>query len=267
MTSAPALVRPALTPPNDRRAPILERVRVPAPEPDGEPRDEPCAAAARCAPSFAMTLEREMRGLRAMSCFGFGGSTAGRGIFDGELMIVAAAAVSDGWPYAGDAGDSEPGRGGEGEDPKLVSGWLKIRVGRGESGLWPRLWGCWLLELRGDMTVALDEEAAWAALVRFGLKASATGGRPEVRPVDCRTVAFAFASELAVGARREEGRFRRGGWSFVSGDLASGLELVEASVLVLDVLRRVPIEETTVVPDVTLVLVPMDDAALVPLLV
>ncbi len=79
-----------------------------------------------------MTFEREMRGLRAMSCFGFGGSTAGRGIFDGELMIVAAAAASDGWPYAGDAGDSERER--SGEDPKLVSGWLKIRVGRGESG-------------------------------------------------------------------------------------------------------------------------------------
>ena len=31
-------------------------------------------------------------------------------------------------------------RGGEGEDPKFVSGWLKIRVGRGESGLWPRLY-------------------------------------------------------------------------------------------------------------------------------
>lgn len=46
MTSAPALARPALTPPNDRLAPKLERVRVPAPL-DGEPRDEPCAAAAR----------------------------------------------------------------------------------------------------------------------------------------------------------------------------------------------------------------------------
>ncbi len=51
----------------------------------------------------------------------------------------------------------------------------------------------------------------------------------------------------------------------MSGDLVSGLELVEASVFVLDVLRRVPMDETTVVPDVTLVLVPMDDTTLVPL--
>ena len=210
-----------------------------------------------------MTLEREMRGLRAMSCLGLGGSTAGRGIFDGELIIVAAAAVSDGWPNAGDVGDSDPDPTRGGEDPKLVSGWLKIRVGRGESGFWFWFGGCWL-GLRGDTMTALEEDAAWAALVRFGFGASVTGGRPEVRPVaDCRTAVFVFARELAVGARREEGRLRREGWSFVSGDLTSALELVEASVLLLDVLRLVPIDETTVVPDVTLVLVPIDDTALV----
>ena len=132
MISEPALARPGFTPPNDRRAPMLERVR--APELDGEPRETPWAAAALCAPSFAMTFEREIRGLRATSCFGFGGMTAGRGILDGELaaslMIVAAAAVSDGW-YAGDEGDS----GVAGLLTKFVSGWLKILVGRGEEGL------------------------------------------------------------------------------------------------------------------------------------
>ncbi len=59
---------------------------------------------------------------------------------------------------------------------------------------------------------ALEEDAAWAALARFVFGASATDGRPEVRPVmDCRTVAFVRASELAVGASREEGRLRRDG--------------------------------------------------------
>lgn len=95
MPSAPALARPDLTPPNDLRAPKLERVR-----PVGDDA-EPCAAAARCAPTFAMTREREMRGLRATSAFGFGGSTAGRGILDGELSSmfeksVEAAAPRDG---------------------------------------------------------------------------------------------------------------------------------------------------------------------------
>ena len=88
----------------------------------------PCAAAALCAPSFAMTREREMRGLRATSCFGFGGSTVGRGILDGELsaMIIAAAAPSDGPPATDDAGE---------DIVRFVSGWLKMRVGRGDIGL------------------------------------------------------------------------------------------------------------------------------------
>ncbi len=104
MTSEPPLALPDLTPPNERRAPTLDRVRPP---PLGEPSvdsAEPCAAAARCAPSFAMTRERDSRGLRATSCFGLGGITAGRGIFEGELaasveplpMIDVAAAVSEG---------------------------------------------------------------------------------------------------------------------------------------------------------------------------
>lgn len=102
--SAPALARPDFTPPNDLRAPKLERVR-----PAGDDAF-PCAAA-RCAPTFAMTREREMRGLRATSAFGFGGSTAGRGILDGELSStleksVEAAAPRDGW-YAGE--DGAPG--------------------------------------------------------------------------------------------------------------------------------------------------------------
>lgn len=96
--SEPVLALCDLTPPNDLRAPVLERIRPPA----GEPSTVPWAAAALRAPSFAITRERDMRGLRATNCFGFGGNTAGRGIFDGELagstlpMIDVAAAVSDG---------------------------------------------------------------------------------------------------------------------------------------------------------------------------
>ena len=106
--SVPALVRPALTPPSERlaRSPMLERVRAPD-TPLGEPgAPAAAAAAARCAPSFATTREREMRGLRAMSCFGFGGSTAGRGIFDGELSSAFAKSAVAAAPSEGScAGD------------------------------------------------------------------------------------------------------------------------------------------------------------------
>ena len=111
---------------------MLERVRAPPDAPTGDVSAAavpvPCAAAARCAPSFAMTREREMRGLRATSCFGFGGSTVGRGILDGELsaMIIAAAAPSDVPPATDDAGE---------DIVRFVSGWLKMRVGRGDIGL------------------------------------------------------------------------------------------------------------------------------------
>ena len=66
----------------------------------------PCAAAARWAPSFAMTREREMRGLRATRALGFGGMTAGRGIFDGELSSAFAKSAVAAAPSEGScAGD------------------------------------------------------------------------------------------------------------------------------------------------------------------
>lgn len=52
--------------------------------------------AARWAPSFAITRERDMRGLRAISAFGFGG-TDSFGIPDGVPSIVVAAAVKEGF--------------------------------------------------------------------------------------------------------------------------------------------------------------------------
>ena len=189
MTSEPALARPDLTPPNERRAPTLDRVRPPFGEPS--PSEEACAAAARCAPSFAMTRERERRGLRAMSCFGLGGMTVGRGIFEGELaasaplvpMIDVAAAVSDAWCAGVALGEDDAGL------AKFVSGWLKILVGRGDSGL------------VAAAMVAFEEDAACVMLVRLGFCASATTGRPDVRPdADGRTAEVVLARELAVGA-------------------------------------------------------------------
>ena len=105
---------------------------------------------------------------------------------------------------------------------------------------------------------ALEDDETCATLVRFGFSfcASDTDGRPDVRPT-------VFARELAVGARREDVRLRREGCSFISVGFASVLELVDAAVLVLAKLRRVPMEETAVLPDVTLVLVPIDDTVLV----
>ena len=105
---------------------------------------------------------------------------------------------------------------------------------------------------------ALEDDETCATLVRFGFSfcASDTDGRPDVRPT-------VFARELAVGARREDVRLRREGCSFVSVGFASALELVDAAVLVLAKLRRVPMEETAVLPDVTLVLVPIDETVLV----
>ncbi len=186
MTSAPALARPLLTPPNDLRAPKLERVR-----PVGDDA-EPCAAAAaaRCAPTFAMTRDREMRGLRATSAFGFGGSTAGRGILDGELSSTLeksaeAAAPRDGW-YAGDAGD--PGL------PKFVKGWLNILSEDGDIG-----------DIRlppiGDLE-ALGIDDCF----------SETDGKPDVRPDTEGLIAvFTFARELAVGASSDEVLLRTAG--------------------------------------------------------
>ena len=105
---------------------------------------------------------------------------------------------------------------------------------------------------------ALEDDETCATLVPFGFSfcASDTDGRPDVRPT-------VFARELAVGARREDVRLRREGFSFVSMGFASALELVDAAVLVLAKLRRVPMEETAVLPDVTLVLVPIDETVLI----
>ena len=72
---------------------------------------------------------------------------------------------------------------------KFVSGWLKMRVGRGESGF----------EALGGLSA---EAATCAALMRFGLDelASATTGRPEVRPAfdGLWTGAAVLASELVL---------------------------------------------------------------------
>ncbi len=114
--------------------------------------------------------------------------------------------------------------------------------------------------------VAFEEDAVcvWATLARLGFCASASTGRPETRPeAEGRTAALVLARELAVGARREEVRLR----TLVrlpSGDLASPLELlVDAKLLVLARLFRVPIEETAAeVPDV-LFRVPIDDTVLI----
>ena len=233
--------------------PILERVRPP-PTPDlapGDPSPEPCAAAALCAPSLAMTREREMRGLRATSCFGFGGSTAGRGIFDGELaastaagpMIDVAAAVNEAWG-AGDVPDEDAGL------RRFVSGWLKILVGGGDIGLLARA------------MVALEEEArGWMMLARLGFCASATEERPEVRPDMDGFTAAAFASELAVGARREEVRFRM---LLSGGDFPSALlEVDDARAFVEARLRRVPMDEAAVEVPAMLDRVPIDDTVLV----
>ena len=72
---------------------------------------------------------------------------------------------------------------------RLVSGWLKILVGRGDSGL------------VAAAMVALEEDAACVMLVRLGFCASTTTGRPDVRPdADGRTAEVVLARELAVGA-------------------------------------------------------------------
>ena len=87
--SPPALARPPVfTPPSDLRAPTLERTRGAGASTDG-PVD--------CAPAFAMTRVREMRGFFAMRPFGRGGTAVG--MRDG-LASAVAAAVSDVW-YTG----------------------------------------------------------------------------------------------------------------------------------------------------------------------
>ena len=97
---------------------------------------------------------------------------------------------------------------------------------------------------------------------------SGSEDRPEGRPdVDGFTVVLVFARELAVGAKSDD-VLLRAVCSFASPvvlEPTSALELVEASVLVLATLRRVPIDETAVddAPVMALERVPIEDTALV----
>lgn len=242
MISDPPLARPDLTPPNDRRAPKLERVRV-----LGD-AGVPWAAAALWAPSFAMTREREMRGLRATRALGLGGMTAGRGIFDGELSSAFAKSAVAAAPSEGScAGDAfEAGL------PKFVRGWLKILLGGGD--------------IEGMRLPAGILDGPGMADARFWFSGSVE--RPEGRPdVDGFTAEFVFARELAVGAKSDD-VLLRAVCSFPSPvvlEPMSALELVEARVLVLAMLLRVPIEDTAVedAPVIALERVPIEETALV----
>ena len=114
-------------------APILDRVFpraafVPVPAPVAAPSVATrVTSASRCEASLAITLEREMRGLRPGSTFGFGGigglNTDGvaRPAAEPDLTMLSAAAVSDigGHIVAG------------------LGGWLKTFLGgeRGDCGL------------------------------------------------------------------------------------------------------------------------------------
>ena len=87
--------------------------------------DEP--EAALCAPNLAITREREIRGLRAMSAFGFGGT----GIRDAVVvcgwmllsMSLVATVVKDGTRSPGGIAFGLP---------NPANGWVKIVVGRGD---------------------------------------------------------------------------------------------------------------------------------------
>lgn len=169
---APDTTRWPLTAPIDRRgaAPMLERARPAEP---ALARELP--ETLRCWPSFAMTLEREMRGLRATSALGFGGTACARS--------ALAPAVSDMFSFA-PVVDATLG-----DD----SGWLKILVGRV-----PVVGG-----LRGERAFVI----CWS--VRAGdVGCSPTAARPGARPA---TTLCRFARELAVGAMSVEiVRFRTG---------------------------------------------------------
>ena len=96
----------------------------------------------------------------------------------------------------------------------------------------------------------------------FELLASATTGKPDVRPaLEGLWIGEAvFASELAVGASKDDVRLRTLSCPFTSG---GDLRPVEPSVLLLATLLRVPIEDAGDVADVQLVRVPMDDTVAV----
>lgn len=102
-TSPPEATRWPLTPSERRGAPILDRKRPPLEFVlDFDAVEAPLAA--RCCPTFAITREREMRGLRAMSVFGFGGTVLPVEVVEIVrflLYSVDAAAASDAFSFFG----------------------------------------------------------------------------------------------------------------------------------------------------------------------